>query len=114
MMSQRDVGDVPRPRTDDRLLWDIIAGYNGCRVLLLAHDLKLFPLLAERPRTLAEVCDVLEIARRPAEALLTVCISLGLVQREEGRYTLTPVSEAYLLPSSPTFFGSRLDMMIAY
>ena len=113
VMHQRDVGDMPQPGTDDRLLWDIIAGYNGCRVLLLAHDLKLFPLLAERPCTLAEVCDVLEIARRPAEALLTVCTALGLVQRAEERYTLTPVSEAYLVPSSPTFFGGRLDVMIA-
>ena len=112
-MNQRDVGDMPRPRTDDRLLWDILAGYNGCRVLLLAHDLKLFPLLAERSHTLAEICDALEITWRPAEALLTVCISLGLVQRAEERYTLTPVSEAYLVPSSPTFFGGRLDMMIA-
>jgi O-methyltransferase/methyltransferase family protein len=112
-MSRRNVGDMARAGTDDRVLWDIIAGYNGCRVLLLAHELKLFPLLAERPRTLAEICDVLKIARRPAEALLTVCISLGLVQRAEERYGLTSVSEEYLVPSSPTFFGGRLDMMIA-
>lgn len=104
---------IPRPQTDDRRLRDIIAGYQGYQVLLLAHDLKLFPLLAERPRTLAEVCESLEIARRPAEAFLVVCTALGLVQCAEGRYTLTPVADTYLVPGRPTFFGDRLDMLIA-
>jgi SAM-dependent methyltransferase len=104
---------MPRPRTDDRLLRDIIAGYHGYQVLLLAHDLKLFSLLAERPRTLAEICEGLAIARRPAEAVLVVCTALGLVQRAEEHYTLTPVSETYLVPGRPTFFGDRLDALIA-
>ena len=34
-MYQRDAGDMPQPGTNDRQLWDMIAGYNGCRVLLL-------------------------------------------------------------------------------
>ena len=37
----------------------------------------------------------------------------GVSAESQGHYTLTPVSEASLVPSSPTFFGGRLDMMIA-
>jgi hypothetical protein len=112
-MHPHEGGALPRPQTDDRRLRDIIAGYQGYQVLLLAHDLHLFPLLAERPRTLAEVCEGLQIAHRPAEAVLAVCTALGLVQRSEGRYTLTPVADTYLVPGRPTCFGDRLDMLIA-
>src|SRR5712692_4689030 len=100
-MSQDASAAIRRPRTDDRPLWDIAFGIQGYPAVLVAHDLKLFPLLAERPRTLPEVCDALKIARRSAEAILTVCTSLGLVQLQGDRYSLTPLAEDYLLDSSP-------------
>jgi SAM-dependent methyltransferase len=80
---------------------------------LVAHDLKLFPLLAEQPRTLSDVCEALHIAARPAEALLSVCTVLGLTQVQDGRYALTSTSEDYLLESSPTYFGGFWDFVIA-
>ena len=111
-MSQPASEAIHRPRTDDRPLWDIVFGIWGYPAVLVAHDLKLFPLLAEKPRTLPEVCEALTIARRPAEALLTVCTSVGLVQVQDGCYSLTPLSEEYLLESSPTYFGGFLDCMV--
>jgi Methylase involved in ubiquinone/menaquinone biosynthesis len=112
-MSQDDSAAIRRPRTDDRPLWDILLGVWGYPAVFVAYDLKLFPLLAEQPRTLPEVCEGLKIARRPAEALLTVCASVGLVQVQEGRYSLTPLAEDYLLDSSPMSFGGYMDLMIA-
>jgi SAM-dependent methyltransferase len=112
-MSQPSAREIPRPRTDDRPLWDVVLGLYGYPAVLLAHRLKLFPLLAEKPRTLQEACDVLHIARRPAETLLSVCASLGLLQVQDGRYSLAPVAEDYLLESSPTYFGGELDLTIA-
>ncbi|MBI5444617.1 MAG: methyltransferase [Deltaproteobacteria bacterium] len=102
-----------RPRTDDRPIWDLLFGIYGYPAVLVAHDLKLFPLLGAKPRTLEEICEALRIHPRPAEALLTVCLALGLVQREGGRYTLTPIAEDYLLESSPTYFGGFLDSTIS-
>jgi len=104
---------IRKPRTDDRPLWDVVLGVYGYPAVLLAHRLKLFPLLAENPRTLQEVCDAVHIAQRPAVALLSVCASLGLAQIQDGRYSLTPVSEDYLLESSPTYFGAILDFIIS-
>lgn len=104
---------IQKPRADDRLLWDIIMGIYGYQAVLVAHDLKLFPLLAEKPMTIQEISDALHIALRPTEALVSVCISLGLITAEEGRYSLTPLSEDYFLESSPTYFGSFLDVSIS-
>jgi SAM-dependent methyltransferase len=112
-MSQYASEAIRKPRTDDRLLLDIRLGSFGYTALLVAHDLKLFSLLAERSRTSAEVCEALKIARRPAAALLTLSVSMGLVQVQDGRYSLTPVAEDYLLESSPTYFGGVLDIDIA-
>jgi SAM-dependent methyltransferase len=112
-MSQYDSEAIRKPRTDDRPLWDLQFGSWGYTALLVVHDLKLFPLLAEKPRMLAEVCAALKIARRPAEALLMLCVSAGLVHVQDGHYALTPLAEDYLLDSSPTYIGGSLDFSIA-
>ena len=96
-------------RSDDRPLWDVICWTIGTRAVIAAQRLKLFPLLGERPRTLEEICGSLSIAPRPAQAMLSACASLGLVKPSGGRFSLTPVAEDYLLPTSPTYFGRFLD-----
>ncbi len=58
-----------RPRGDDRPFWDLVAGIYGAEAVLVAHDLKLFPLLARGTLTLEEICGALKIARRPAAAV---------------------------------------------
>jgi hypothetical protein len=112
-MNEHPAVTIRTPRTDDRPLWDLQFGIWGHTALLVAHDLKLFPLLADKPRTLAEVCEALTIARRPAEALLTLCVSMELMHVQDGHYALTPLAEEYLLDSSPTYFGGQLDFSIA-
>ena len=112
-MDQHTAEAIPRPRRDYQPLHDVIFGLWGYPAVLVAHDLKVFPLLAEAPRTLSEICEALHLTARPARALLAVCTSLGLVQVHEECYTLTPLSEDYLLDSSPTYFGGMFDMMIA-
>jgi hypothetical protein len=105
--------ETGRPRSDDRPLWDIVFSLLICPAVLVAHDLKLFPLLAKSPLSLSQVCEHLKIAPRPAEVLLSMCAAVGLVELDDGRYRLTRVSEDYLLEGSPTYFGGFLDLKIA-
>jgi len=112
-MSQPFSGAIHRPQTDDRPLWDVVFGVYGYPAILLAHKLKLFPLLADNPRTLAEICDALKMPGRPAAALVTAATALGFLSLEDDRYMLTPLSEQYLLDRSPTYFGGELDLTIA-
>ena len=107
------LGDIGKPRTDDRPLWDLIAAARGYTALLVAHDLKLFDFLGGRPRTLAEICTALKLADHPAEALLTMLESLSLVQAQDGHYGLTSLAVEALVESSPTYFGWYLDREIA-
>src|SRR5215510_10158543 len=111
-MRQPQSGMGRQARADDRLMRDVVFGIAGNLAVLVAHDLKLYPLLAERPRTLPEVCDALNIAPRPAEALVSVSTALGLLEERDGQYSLTPAAEDYLLEGSATYFGGYFDMMI--
>lgn len=105
--------EIPRPKTDERRLWDIILGQFGYKTLLVAHQLKLFDLLAQKPRTIAEICEALKIDRRPADAVLAMCSSMGLMQVKDGYYSITTLTEDYLIESSPAYFGGYLQHLIA-
>ena len=111
-MAQDTFSNIQPPRVDDRPVWDVIFAVYGYPALLLAHRLKVFPLLAEGPRSLADICDALKIKPRPAEAILTVATALGFLSLQNGNYALTPVAEEYLLEKSPSYFGYLWDLMI--
>jgi protein-L-isoaspartate O-methyltransferase len=112
-MQPHMIEDVRKPRSDDRPLWDLIAAARGYTAMLVAHDLKLFALLGERPRGLEEICEALQLTSPPADALLTMLESLALVQAQNGRYALTPLAADALLESSPAYLGWYLDREIA-
>src|SRR5215216_3385057 len=101
-MTQHGPDSVRHPRSDDRLMRDIVFGISGYPAVLVAHELKLYPLLAERPRTIPEICDALDLKPRPAEALVSVSAALGLLEESDGRYALSALAEDYLLEGSPT------------
>ena len=103
---------IRRSRVDDRKLWDVVFSVYGAPAVLLAHKLKLFPFLAEKPRSFAEICGHLGLAARPIETILAANAARGFVKLKSGRYTLTPLSEDYLLEGSPTYFGSYFDLII--
>src|SRR5215475_4211090 len=101
-----------REPLDDRPVADVVLGVFGYNAVLAAHRLQLFPLLAGGPRALPEVCAALGIKPRPAQAILAAASALGFVQFTGGSYSLTPVSEKYLLDTSPTYMGSWWDIVI--
>ena len=42
--------------------------------------------------------------------LLTGCAALGLLEKSDGRYRNTPISEAYLVRGKPHYFGGWVEM----
>jgi hypothetical protein len=113
-MSQLDVTTIRRPRSDDRPLWDVYWGAYGYFAVHIAHGVGVFRLLADSPRPLEEICQALGLKRRAAEAILSICTSHGLLELRNGHYALTAAAEDYLLPTSPTYFGSQFDWNLAH
>ena len=99
------------PRIDSKILLDIVAGAIGYRAVFVAHQLGLFELLAQKPHSLTEVSEKLNIAKRPAEALLLANLALKLLQRSDDLYSLTETSKHYLLKESSTYYGGLFDLV---
>ena len=97
---------------DDRPLMDVSFGIYVNAAIMVAHKLKLFPLLASGPQTLPDVCAALGIKPRPARAILAASSAQGFVRVSGERYSLTPLAEKYLLDTSPTYMGSWWDIVI--
>jgi hypothetical protein len=95
---------------DDAALTDATMNLYAFPALLVAHRLGLFRRLAEGPCTLTELGDALSLARRPVETLANVAVATGFVRRDANRFTLTPLARAYLIESSPTYWGAMWDL----
>lgn len=111
-MTSMIVSMIHPPKTDDRPLWDVLFGIFGYPALFIGHRLKLFPLLAETPRSLPEICTALGLERRTAQILVSTATALGFLELADSRYRLTALSEEYLLEGSPHYFGHYWDLLI--
>lgn len=92
-------------------LMELSSGFWAFKTLAAAHELGLFALLSGgRSTTIDELAQALRIHPRPAEMILTGCASLGLLRSERGRYRNAEISEAYLVPGKPHYFGGWIAM----
>jgi hypothetical protein len=103
---------LPQPTVGDHNVWDVIFQFWGSPALLVAHDLQLFALLGERPRTLQEICDARNLQPRAAEALIAMNAAFGFIESHDGRYALTQVASQYLDDASPLTLGPYLDFLV--
>src|SRR5215470_16092107 len=92
-------------------LMALSTGFWAFKTLAAAHELDLFSRLAGGPDTTAgELAQALGLHPRPAEMLLTGCAALGLLEKTDGRYRNTPLSEAYLVRGKRYYFGGFVQM----
>ena len=92
-------------------LMALSTGFWAFKTLAAAHELDLFGRLAGGAGiTVAGLTQALGLHPRPAEMLLTGCAALGLLEKTDGRYRNTPLSEAYLVRGKPYYFGGFVQM----
>jgi predicted nicotinamide N-methyase len=92
-------------------LMELSTGFWAFKTLAAAHELDLFSRLAGgKGITVAELAEALGLHPRPAEMLLTGCAALGLLEKADGRYRNTLLSETYLVRGKPYYFGGFVQM----
>lgn len=92
-------------------LMALSTGFWAFKTLAAAHDLHLFDHLSGGAgTTIAELAEALALHPRPAEMLLTGCAALGLLEKTDGRYRNTSLSETYLVRGKPYYFGGFVQM----
>lgn len=79
------------------------------RVLSSAVQLDVFSHIAAGNRTAAEIAKAAEASERGMSMLLDSLVSLGLLGKSGDNYSLAPVSEEFLVRSSPSYAGAMME-----
>jgi ubiquinone/menaquinone biosynthesis C-methylase UbiE len=78
-------------------------------VLSAALQLDVFSNIAGGNRTTAEITKAAGAQERAMRMLLDALVGLQLLGKSDDSYELTPVSENFLVRSSPTYVGSMME-----
>lgn len=114
MHNTRDqaVADQDLPAVSPLPLMQLSIGFWSFKALATAHELDLFASLSGTDgRTIEELAEMLDVAQRPAELLVTACASLGLLERRDGRYLNSELADEFLVPGKAFDFGGWLQML---
>ena len=93
-----------KPLTPDRLM-QFAWGYAPTLAIEATVRHGIFDLLDKRPLTAAQVASKSGTSLRGVNAILDLLVSLQLLARKAGRFSLTPESATFLVSSKPSYYG---------
>jgi len=85
-------------------------GFWNAKTLLSAVELGVFDALADGPANLATLKSRLGLHERSARDFLDALVALGMLKRNEGRYSNTLETDLFLVRAKPTYVGAILEM----
>jgi C-methyltransferase len=91
-------------------LHGIARGFVKTALLRTAFELRLFDLLADGPRTAAELASGRDVPARSMRILLDGLAAIGLLRTDSGRYALLPGSDDLLLSNGGHYFGHAMRL----
>ena len=80
---------------------DLIESFRRSKAMFAAVSLGVFDALAAGDKPLADLARELACSEDGLERLLDTCVCLGLLKKAEGMYGNLPVSQTYLISTSP-------------
>lgn len=94
------------PATDPTEIYRYRDGLYATDLLACALVfLDLFTWLDQRPSTIAELCRDLKIADRSTDVMVTLFVSMNLLERSGDHVQLTPMAREHLVRTSPFYIG---------
>jgi SAM-dependent methyltransferase len=79
--------------------------YAPTLALETAVHLGVFDYLDKEPRSLDELTSLTKVSKRGLAAILDVLAGFNFLEREDGRFSLTPESSAFLVAGKPGYHG---------
>lgn len=100
-----------KPISDEKL--QLISGQVVVgQAILVAHELGLFKLLAQRTLSIGDISCALNIQERAAQALVSCGAAMGFIESVSGQYGLSVMGRHYLDEASGGCYGHVLDFFI--
>jgi precorrin-6B methylase 2 len=104
------MSDSGAPVTPDAIM-QLGLGFWGSKALLSAVELGVFTELADAGPLDAEgLRGRLSLHPRSATDFFDALVALGMLEREDGRYSNTPATDAFLDRAKPSYVGGLLEM----
>ena len=97
----------PRP------LMRILGDFANSQILDAALEYDFFTLIHKGFRTADEVARAATTHPRATRIVLDGLIALALIEKKDGRYSLLPVSEAFLVKGKPSYMGDFRHVALA-
>jgi SAM-dependent methyltransferase len=81
------------------LAWE----FRSSRVFLSAYQLGVFTALGAEGKTSREVAETIGADHRATDRLLNALVVLGLLRKQSGRFSNTPLTERFLVQGRPDY-----------
>jgi ubiquinone/menaquinone biosynthesis C-methylase UbiE len=87
------------------IIFETLTAYQRTSALKAAVELDLFSIIGQGHGTAAEIAARSHASERGSRILCDYLVTLGLLHKQNGRYSLPDVSKAFLDRQSPQFMG---------
>jgi len=85
-------------------------GFWASKALLSAVEIGVFTHLANGPRDDEEICVDLELHPRATKDFLDTLVSVGMLERTDGKYRNAAATDLFLDRNKPSYVGGMLEM----
>ena len=107
---QTTAAEQAPPVTPDAIM-QLGLGFWGSKTLLSAIELGVFTeLAAAGPLDLEKLRERLGLHERSTRDFFDALVALGMLEREDGRYSNTPATDLFLDRAKPSYVGGILEM----
>ena len=91
----------------------ILGDFANSQILDAALEYDFFTLIHKGSQTANEVAREAETDPRATRIVLDGLIALALIEKKDGRYSLLPVSETFLVKGKPSYMGDFRHVALA-
>lgn len=103
-----------KPRTSFADVETVFMNVVGAQAIQEAVKMNLFDHISQTPMTASELAEQHGIMSAPLEAMLDMFAAMGIVTREEDRFTTSDMADEYLVSTSPFFQGRALAVEFGF
>lgn len=93
---------------DPASIMALSTGYWDSQTLLTANRIGLFACLGAEAKSVEHIAQELSANAKALRLFLNACVALGLLELNEGYYSNTGLSRAFLVPGQSGFLGDAL------
>lgn len=101
------------PEVSPDLFWQTMTAFQHSAALKTAVELELFTHIGAGKHTAAEIAEAAGASERGVRIICDVLTIIGFFKKEDGKYTLTDSTAAFLDKQSPMYVGSAVEFILS-